>query len=108
MQVIDPARETSHYWGDVPGGLRAIDVWIGEAADLGRGLGTELMRLVLDRCFADASVDAVLVDPLASNVRAHRFCERLGFACMGAQTFGEDACLVYRLERGVWQARAAD
>ncbi len=107
VQVIDPAREESHYWGDVPAGLRAIDVWIGESTDLGRGLGTAMMRLVLDRCFADASVDAVLVDPLASNVRAHRFYERLGFACIGAQTFGESACLVYRLDRSAWQARAS-
>jgi aminoglycoside 6'-N-acetyltransferase len=31
VQIIDPAREESHYWGDAPGGLRAIDIWIGEA-----------------------------------------------------------------------------
>lgn len=29
VQIIDPAREDSHYWGDVPDNLRAIDVWIG-------------------------------------------------------------------------------
>ena len=37
IQIIDPAREDSHYWGDCPTGLRAIDIWIGEEAFLGRG-----------------------------------------------------------------------
>ena len=26
VQIIDPAREESHYWGDVPEGLRALDI----------------------------------------------------------------------------------
>jgi hypothetical protein len=30
VQIIDPACEESHYWGEVPHGLRAIDIWIGE------------------------------------------------------------------------------
>ena len=30
LQIIDPAEEASHYWGDVPANLCAIDIWIGE------------------------------------------------------------------------------
>jgi aminoglycoside 6'-N-acetyltransferase len=45
----------------------------GEDADLGRGYGTQMRRLALDRCFADHAVKAVLLEPLASNARAHRF-----------------------------------
>ncbi|MFS8641088.1 MAG: acetyltransferase, partial [Symbiobacteriaceae bacterium] len=87
IQIIDPVREDSHYWGkDVADALRAIDIWIGEADDLGRGLGTRMMELALARCFADPSVSAVLVDPLASNVRAHRFYRRLGFRWCGLDT----------------------
>lgn len=52
VQIIDPARDETHYWGDVEAGLRAIDIWIGEEADLGRGYGTRIMRLALERCFA--------------------------------------------------------
>lgn len=60
IQIIDPAREDSHYWGDCPTGLRAIDIWIGEEAYLGQGFGTDMMRLAIDRCFADAvEVDLV-------------------------------------------------
>jgi aminoglycoside 6'-N-acetyltransferase len=102
VQIIDPAREDSHYWGDTPASLRAIDLWIGEASDLGKGYGTRMMALALERCFADPSVAAVLVDPLAENTRAHRFYERLGFRFVERRRFGADDCSVYRLDRGVW------
>lgn len=103
LQIIDPAEEETHYWGGIGPNLRAIDIWIGEAADLGRGLGTAMMALALDRCFADAAVEAVLIDPLASNTRAHRFYQRLGFTLVGPRIFGPDHCLVYRLERRAWR-----
>lgn len=99
VQIIDPAEEESHYWGDCGPGLRALDIWIGEAADLGRGYGTAMMRQALARCFAAASVEAVLVDPLVENVRAHRFYQRLGFVPVGERRFGDELCLVHRLER---------
>lgn len=103
VQIIDPAREESHYWGEVAADLRAIDIWIGEAAYLGRGYGTRMMELALARCFADAAVTAVLIDPLASNRRAQRFYARLGFAAVGPRRFGLDDCLVMRLERDDWR-----
>ena len=97
VQIIDPAREETHYWGDVPENLRAIDIWIGEVSDTGKGYGTEMMRLALDRCFADERVTAVLIDPLASNTAAHRFYERLGFQFVEERRFGEDDTFVYRV-----------
>jgi aminoglycoside 6'-N-acetyltransferase len=51
VQIIDAALEETHYWGDAEPDLRAIDIWLGEEDDLGRGYGTQIMRLV--RCFAD-------------------------------------------------------
>src|SRR5688500_4717526 len=105
VQIIDPAHEETRYWGDAPPGLRAVDIWIGDAADLGRGFGTRIMHLVLDRCFADPTVSAVLIDPLASNARAHRFYERLGFHFVERRNFGADDCFVYRLVRSDWEAR---
>lgn len=44
IQIIDPAREESKYWGDVAPDLRAIDIWIGEKEDLGKGYGTVMMN----------------------------------------------------------------
>ena len=102
VQIIDPAREDSHYWGEVAPDLRAIDIWIGEADYLGRGHGTVMMRQALARCFADPAVTAVLIDPLASNTRAIVFYERLGFRFVERRQFGLDDCCVYRLERADW------
>lgn len=107
VQIIDPAREESHYWGELPADLRAIDLWIGEGYDLGRGYGTTIMHLALRRCFADPAVLAVVIDPLASNTRAHRFYERLGFGFVERRRFGADECFVYRLERAEY-AQAAE
>jgi aminoglycoside 6'-N-acetyltransferase len=104
IQIIDPAREETRYWGDVPANLRAIDIWIGETGDLGKGYGTVMMRLAFQRCFADPAVTAVLIDPLESNRRAHAFYEKMGFRFVEKRTFGEDHCLVYRLDRRDWEA----
>lgn len=103
LQIIDPALEDSHYWGEVPLGLRALDIWIGEAEDLGRGYGTLMMELALARCFAAPDVTAVLVDPLAANAAARRFYERLGFEVDARWPAGDDDSVTYRLERRVFE-----
>jgi aminoglycoside 6'-N-acetyltransferase len=103
LQIIDPHLEPTHYWGDVPPNLRAIDIWIGAPQDRGRGRGSGMMRLALTHCFADPRVSAVIIDPLASNVRAHRFYARLGFAPVERRKFGDDDCLVHELTRQAWQ-----
>ena len=99
IQIIDPDREETHYWGDAEQNLRAIDIWIGEAADLGKGYGTKMMQLALERCFSDQAVTAVLIDPQLSNVSARRFYERIGFRPVGRRRFGSDDCMVYRIDR---------
>ena len=101
IQIIDPALEDSHYWGDVEPNLRAIDIWIGAEADLGKGYGTQMMKLAIDRCFVHPAVTAILIDPLASNTRSHRFYERLGFRFVKPRRFGDDDCFVYRLNRSI-------
>ena len=104
MQICDPQLEETHYWGEIAPNLRAIDIWIGAAADRGKGYGTAMMRLALRRCFADPRVTAIVIDPLASNTRAHEFYRRLGFKPLGRRTFGEDDCLVHELTRHDWLA----
>lgn len=98
VQIIDPAREESRYWGPVPGSLRAIDIWIGDTADRGRGLGARMMRLALALCWREGA-RAVLIDPMARNVRAIRFYRRMGFRAVGRRRFWDDDCLVMRIER---------
>lgn len=108
IQIIDPCEEEFHYWGDVGKNLRAVDIWIGEKEDLGRGYGTEMMKLALARCFQNTAVKSVLIDPLKSNTGAIRFYERLGFQFVEERSFGQDCCLVYKLDRENFAATATE
>lgn len=100
VQLIDARDEETHYWGDeVEAGAWAIDIWIGTAADRGQGHGSEIMRQAIARCFDHHDAPAVLIDPLETNTRAHRFYERLGFRFVEHRWFDDDHCRVYRLER---------
>ena len=99
IQIIDPYNEESHYWGEVEQNMRAIDIWIGEESDLNKGYGTEMMRLAIERCFSMPDVDGILIDPLKTNVKAHRFYRRLGFVFLEERTFGGDSCFVFELRR---------
>jgi aminoglycoside 6'-N-acetyltransferase len=103
LQIVDPLREETHYWGECEPDLRAIDIWIGEEKNLGVGFGTQMMTLILKKCFANENVTAVLLDPLVNNTDAIRFYERLGFKRVERRMFGVDDCYVYRLDRQDWQ-----
>lgn len=105
MQIIDPYNEKTHYWGEIEPNLRAVDIWIGDADDLGKGHGETMMRLAFPLCFADPAVTAIIIDPLASNTRAHKFYQRIGFQPVGRQRLGDDDddCLVHRLTRADWR-----
>jgi aminoglycoside 6'-N-acetyltransferase len=105
MQIIDPRTEGTHYWGEIEPNLRAIDIWIGATEDLGKGYGETMMRRAFQICFAEPAVTAIVIDPLASNTRAHRFYRRLGFVPEGRRMFGDDDCLVHRLTRLTWRQR---
>lgn len=105
MAVCDPHSEPSHYCGEIEPGLRAIDIWIGPPEWLNRGFGTRMMTEMIDRCFAEQGVEAIVIDPLNSNTSAIRFYQRLGFRPEGRRMFDQDDCLVHRLTRGDWQDR---
>lgn len=108
IQIIDPYFEETQYWGSVAQNLRAIDIWIGEKEYLGKGYGTSMMNQAINRCFNVPTVSSILIDPLASNIRAQRFYERLGFQFLERKQFGEDDCFVYELIRENWFTRTSD
>lgn len=106
MQIIDPHLEPTHYWGECAPNQWALDIWIGRAADLGRGYGEAMMKQAFALCFADPAVTGILIDPLVSNTRAHAFYQRLGFMPVEERLFHEeDLCLVHHLSRSEWEAR---
>lgn len=97
--IIDPYEEETYYWGEVPKNLRALDIWIGEEDNLGKGYGTLMMNLAIEKCFADPKVTKILIDPLKTNTKAHRFYERLGFEFVEERVFNGIDCFVYELIR---------
>ena len=99
VQIIDPKKEESHYWGEIGEGFRAIDIWLGESSDLGKGYGSAIMKIAIKRCFAKEGVKAILVDPLEENEKACRFYQKLGFKQVERRRFGTDNCVVYKLDR---------
>lgn len=99
VQIIDPYQEESHYWGAVKPNKRALDIWIGEEKNLNKGFGSTIMELAIARCFAHPEVDGILVDPLKTNTKAHRFYERLGFEFVEEREFDGITCYVYELRR---------
>lgn len=102
VQIIDPAKETSHYWGDIGPNKKAVDIWIGEADVLGKGHGTEMMHLTLDRCFVDTQVEEVIIDPLTSNKSAIRFYQRIGFEMVERRLLGGDLSDIHAIDRKKW------
>ena len=99
MQICDPHEEPTHYWGEVAPNLRAVDIWIGDPVDRGRGYGTDMMRLAHEVCFAQPTVEAIVIDPLVTNTRAIHFYEQLGYRRVHERAFEDDLCLVMRLTR---------
>jgi len=103
VQIIDPANEETHYWGEIAPNKRAIDIWIGEQQYLGKGYGTMMMRQALERCFEHPAVEEVFIDPLESNQDAIRFYQKLGFKYLEKRVFGADSCAVYSIKRKDWR-----
>ena len=99
IQIINPYLEETHYWGKVEPNKRAIDIWIGEERNLNQGYGTRMMQLAIERCFKNKSVDGILIDPLKSNIKAHRFYKRLGFKFVEERNFDGTLCTIYELKR---------
>jgi aminoglycoside 6'-N-acetyltransferase-1b/aminoglycoside 6'-N-acetyltransferase-2 len=68
------------FWPDeTDPGARGCDQFIGEGDLLGRGLGTELVRLLAETILRDPAVTTIQVDPSPDNARAIRCYEKAGF-----------------------------
>lgn len=68
------------WWEDeTDPGVRGIDQSIAEPELLGKGLGTRLVRTLVEHLFADPSVTKIQTDPAPANARAIRCYEKAGF-----------------------------
>lgn len=60
-------------------GARGIDQFLANEADLGKGLGTRMVRDFIDFLFQNPAVTKIQTDPAPDNVRAIRCYEKSGF-----------------------------
>lgn len=59
--------------------VRGIDQSIAEPELLGKGLGTRLVRALVDLLFSDPRISRIQTDPAPDNLRAIRCYEKAGF-----------------------------
>ena len=64
-------------------GTRGVDQFLAHEADLGRGLGSAMVRAFTDTLLAEPGVTRVQTDPSPGNLRAIRAYEKAGFIRRG-------------------------
>jgi aminoglycoside 6'-N-acetyltransferase-1b len=60
-------------------GVRGIDQFLAHADQVGRGLGTAMVRAFVQQLFSDPAVTRIQTDPSPKNRRAIRCYEKAGF-----------------------------
>ena len=60
------------WWEETDPGVRGIDQSLANASQLGKGLGTKLVRALVELLFNDPEVTKIQTDPSPSNLRAIR------------------------------------
>lgn len=75
------------WWEDeTDPGVRGIDLSLAHPAQLNIGLGTRLVRALVDQLFSDPAVTKIQTDPAPNNLRAIRCYEKAGFVAQGLIT----------------------
>jgi AacA4 family aminoglycoside N(6')-acetyltransferase len=75
------------WWEDeTDPGVRGIDQSLANPVQLNKGLGTILVRTLVETLFADSAVTKIQTDPSPNNFRAIRCYEKAGFVQQGVIT----------------------
>lgn len=80
-------------------GVRGIDQSIADAAQLGRGFGTAMVRAFVAKLFTDPRVTHIQTDPDPRNARAIRCYEKAGFRSVGEVQTPDGTALLMVCER---------
>jgi RimJ/RimL family protein N-acetyltransferase len=87
----------------VGGGVAGVDLFIGDEAATGRGIGTEMLRRFVDEIvFADPATTACVADPDVRNLASMRAFEKAGFRVVREFIDPEDG----QMHALVWRDRA--
>jgi aminoglycoside 6'-N-acetyltransferase Ib len=80
-------------------GVRGIDQFLADAGQLGRGLGTTMVRAFLDELLRDPAVTRIQTDPAPDNARAIRCYEKAGFRASRAVITPDGPALLMYCDR---------
>ena len=80
-------------------GVRGIDQFLAHPEQLGRGLGTRMVRDFVARLFGDPAVTRVQTDPSPANGRAIRCYEKAGFRRVAEIETPDGRALLMHAER---------
>ena len=84
IQSYLPAEEHGDLWPDVTdASIRGIDQFLADGDQLGKGIGTSMIRAFVRRLFEDPAVARIQTDPSVDNARAIRCYEKAGFRAVG-------------------------
>jgi aminoglycoside 6'-N-acetyltransferase len=107
LQSYDIHAEADHPYRDQPAGSIGIDLSIGEADCIGRGLGPLVIDAFVRRLFAEGA-PRVVIDPHPSNAAAIRAYEKAGFTAIGERVSAEyGPALLMARDRGATTAEVA-
>jgi AacA4 family aminoglycoside N(6')-acetyltransferase len=96
------------WWEDeTDPGVRGIDQSIADPALLGKGVGAQLVRALVERLFSDPSVTRIQTDPAPTNLRAIRCYQKAGFRIV-RNIVTPDGPAVYMLRERLDFASASD
>ena len=97
------------WWEDeTDPGVRGIDQSLANPAQLGKGLGTKLVRALVELLFSNPDVTKVQTDPAPNNLRAIRCYEKAGFVQSRAITTPDGpAVYMVRTRQSFERARSA-
>jgi UDP-4-amino-4,6-dideoxy-N-acetyl-beta-L-altrosamine N-acetyltransferase len=88
-----------------------LGVFVGEARERGAGLGRAAVTLILDYAFNGLDLHRISLEVLASNARAQRLYENLGFVREGSlreayqRAGAREDVVLYGLLKGEWALR---
>jgi RimJ/RimL family protein N-acetyltransferase len=83
-------------------GVRGIDQFLAHPGQLGRGIGTAMVRAFVQHLFADPSVTRIQTDPSPQNRRAIRCYEKAGFQAVGEIDTPDGRALLMSCDPDPW------
>lgn len=93
------------WWEDeTDPGVRGIDQSLANPAHLNKGLGTKMVRALVEQLFADPAVTTIQTDPAPHNHRAIRCYEKAGFVAHGVVVTPDGPALYMLQTRQAFEA----